>query len=95
MPLGICNQCQCRIGERTANGHYRPYSTSRQVIMEYGYPGRAATTQVHVAVCAVCADNPNGELLETNMKQDRTYNDWKETAPEATLSRVIEEVVNG
>lgn len=93
MPLGICNQCGCRIGERTANGVYRPFPTSSQVIMEYSYPDRAATTKVHVAVCKDCAAAPSGEKLEAMLASDTPFNDFKASAPTAVLSRVIEEVM--
>lgn len=95
MPLGICNQCQCRVGERTANGVYRPFPTTRQAVLEYSYPGRSSTTQVHVVVCADCVQNLNGELLEQNLQADRSFADWKAVTPDAMLIRVAEEVANG
>lgn len=95
MPLGICNQCQCRVGERTANGVYRPFPNTRQVVLEYAYPDRAATTKVHVVVCADCLAGLDNELLEKNLSTDASFVDWKATAPTAVLSRVTEEVANG
>lgn len=84
MKLGLCKCCGCKLGRKTANGaFFYDKKLVRQILMKYRVNDKPSYSEVVVVICKDCLEEPDIDILETELKKDPSFKDFKKEFPDA------------